>query len=116
MQMPEPQAGRGRPRDRRRAPRLDSETMTFCRLLRVGAPALSAGVLDVSLTGAGLLLSGPPDITGAVVLSFRRRGAQPPLEVRARVVYVAVQPGGTALLGCEFVTPLADEQLLAIRS
>jgi hypothetical protein len=116
MQTPDPQAARGSPRDRRRAPRQESETMSFCRLLRAGAPPLSAGVLDISLTGAGLLVSEPPDITGAVVLCFRRRGPQPPLEVPARVVYVTSHPSGTALLGCEFTAPLTDEQLLSIRS
>jgi hypothetical protein len=90
--------------------------MSCCQLLRPGEKSLSAGVLDVSTTGVGLLLSRPPDITGRVVLHFRRRGSQPPLEVEARVVYVTIQTGGTALLGCEFTTPLTEAQLLAIRA
>ncbi len=88
--------------------------MCFCRLLRSGAPALAAGVLDISTTGAGLLLPSPPDISGSVVLCLRRRG-QMPLEVPARVVYVAAQSAGTALLGCEFATPLTEAELGSVR-
>src|SRR5262245_38845023 len=68
-------------------------------------------VLDLSLGGAGLLLSRPLDVGLDFVLHMRSDSSQQAYQLPARVAHASRQPDGDWIVGCEFLEPLSDAML-----
>jgi hypothetical protein len=71
-------------------------------------------VLDLSLGGAGLLLSRPLDPGVALVLRLRSDRRHKNYDLPARVAHASRQPDGDWIIGCEFDQRLTDELLDAL--
>jgi hypothetical protein len=72
-----------------------------------------AWVLNLSLDGAGLLLSRPLT-AGQEINIILVSGQNQSFEMPARICHVTQQPDGDWIVGCEFTKQLTDEELDAV--
>src|SRR5215510_11594573 len=72
---------------------------------------LRAWILDLSYTGAGLLLHKPIDPGQAVTIRLRGQNTKKAYDLAAHVAHSTQQSGEDWLVGCEFVESLTIEQL-----
>jgi hypothetical protein len=100
--------------DRRASDRIQPELVFRCRVLSAEGVVLKAAVLDISLGGAGLLLSARLERDTTVTLLFTRGRSRSPLAVLARVVYCTEQDRGASVLGCAFVQELTAAELRSV--
>jgi hypothetical protein len=70
-----------------------------------------AWVLDLSLTGVGLLLAKTIESGTEIVVHLRNATRDKVFQVPARVCHATRQPDGDWLVGCEFIGKLTDDQL-----
>jgi hypothetical protein len=73
-----------------------------------------AWVLNLSLGGAGLLLSRPLNSGLEIVVHLVSSALSTTCEVPARVCHVTQQPDGDWVIGCEFAIQLTEDQLEAL--
>jgi hypothetical protein len=73
-----------------------------------------AWVLDISLTGVGLLLSRQLDPGLPVVVHLKSAAANKAFELSAIVCHASPQPDGDWVVGCKLNDKLTDEQLDAL--
>jgi hypothetical protein len=99
-----------RPADRRQATRHRCLSECLVRLEDAAEPLDWPGmVYNISSTGIGLALPFPA-LVGRVLVIEPRRPRVTGMRLRARVVRCALQQY-VWFQGCEFVTPLSDEEL-----
>jgi hypothetical protein len=72
-----------------------------------------AWVLDLSLHGAGLLLTRPLT-AGLEINIILISGQNQSFEMPARICHATQQPDGDWIVGCEFIKQLTDEELDAV--
>jgi hypothetical protein len=98
--------------ERRVAPRRDVKLPIFCRIVADDGPVLSALVLDLSQSGAGLELPSWLPRNQELHLGFTGGGAG--LTVRAIVRFARPADPPQWRIGCEFGQPLSVEEFAAI--
>ena len=76
--------------------------------------SLQAWVVNLSVTGAGLLLNQPVEADSWVLIELESPTTSLTLEVSARVAHATRQPDGNWLLGCAFAKPLSTDELDAM--
>jgi hypothetical protein len=78
-----------------------------CRIGTLGlSPNIAAGILNISQTGAGLLLKAPVEV-GAIVEVVLVASAQPrPVRVQAEVLQTQTAPDGACAAGVRFTKAL----------
>jgi hypothetical protein len=86
---------------------------TFQVVRAPAAPAV-AEVLNVSASGIGLRAGGGLQV-GEMLSVELRGGDRPPLTTLACVVRVTAEPDGKQILGCNFISELAEDDLRALR-
>jgi hypothetical protein len=100
-------------KERRAAVRHASTMEASCHPLAVPAlgPTCPARIRDISLDGLGLVVAHryEPGSTLSVVPEVLPRSLAPALAVRVR--HVEPHGDGLWLIGCEFVTPLTEDEL-----
>lgn len=101
--------------DRRSAPRYVCPPDTGCWIqLSPSATPTRGGVSTISARGAGLLMKDAPEPDRFLLVDFVRAGGERGPSVTARVIHVRALPVSGYLVGCAFLTPLTDEQVLAL--
>jgi hypothetical protein len=75
---------------------------------------LDGWLVDISVTGLGLLLGRPLDAGTLLFVDLESAPGAAPVELLARVVRATATPENEWILGCEFVNPLQEEELQAI--
>ena len=76
--------------------------------------SLDGWLVDISVSGLGLLLDSPLDEGTLLFVEMESSPEASPVELLARVIRATSTPEGEWLLGCEFVTPLGEEELRAM--
>jgi hypothetical protein len=76
--------------------------------------SLNALILDLSLTGVGLLLNRPLELGSWILLELDGLGHDLGLEVSAQVVHATPQHDGNYLIGCAFAHRLSADELDAL--
>jgi hypothetical protein len=104
--------------ERRRSIRQTAKRLLHCLVCVAGAsPATAAVLLDLSHSGAGLVVARPLPAGVDVVVRIARAGeARPSVDLPARVVHAAELGLGRCLLGVELATPLGTAELRAIQA
>jgi len=101
--------------NRRAAVRYQCGPATPGKLLLVdGQEWQRAWVLDLSLTGIGILLSRPLEAGLQVMVVLKSATTKAHFEVPARVCHSSRQPDGDWIVGCEFNVRLTDDELDAL--
>ena len=72
------------------------------------------GVLDISISGIGLLLARKLEIDTLVLIAVESPKDQEFFEMLARVARLTPQRDGTWILGCSFSSELTDDELEAL--
>jgi len=97
---------------RRADPRYQCGPATPGRIVdRRGTNPRRVWVLNLSLSGAGLLLSEPLDADTLIVIHMRNTARDRYYELPARVVHSTTQINGDWLVGCEFADRLSPDDL-----
>ncbi len=100
--------------ERRQAVRINPQLVFRCQILPArGGVEISAAILDLSTTGAGLLVKGPMSPGQDITVRFSRH-LVPPLDVAARVVYCTAQGEELSVAGCRFHAPLDDADVQTV--
>jgi hypothetical protein len=76
--------------------------------------SLDGWLLDISVSGLGLLLDRALDAGTLLFVELESSPESAPVELLARVVRSAPAAANEWTVGCEFVNPLAEEDLAAI--
>jgi PilZ domain len=76
--------------------------------------SLDGWLLDISVTGLGLLLERSLEAGTLLFVELESSPEAAPVELLARVVRAIATPESEWTVGCEFVNPLAEEDLAAI--
>ncbi|HYV40135.1 MAG TPA: PilZ domain-containing protein [Gemmataceae bacterium] len=84
------------------------------RLKLEGQEWQRAWVLDLCLSGVGLLISRSVEVGLEVVIHLAAAAEKKILELPARVCHATLQPDGDWVVGCEFVSKLTDDLLDAL--
>jgi hypothetical protein len=102
---------------RRGEPRYQCGPATPARIVdRRGAPSRRVWVLNLSVSGAGLLCNEPLDAGTLIVVHMRSTSLDRFYELPARVVHSTAQVNGDWLVGCEFGDRLSLDDLDALLS
>jgi hypothetical protein len=72
---------------------------------------LDAWILDLSVNGIGLVVDKPVEVGTLLLLELETCPQAAPLTVWANVVHCQPTGDGEYRIGCQFVTPLADDDL-----
>ena len=103
------------PGNRRAAVRYQCGPATVGRLVQPDSHEMqTVWVLNLSLTGVGLLLERHVDPSTLLVLQLKDATGKRVFELAATIVHVTRQPTGDWLAGCEFCTPLSEDDLDAL--
>jgi hypothetical protein len=103
------------PAQRRATVRYRCAPATLGRLFIANSyQSLQAWVLNLSVTGAGLLLNHPVESDSWVLIELESPTTSLTLEVSARVAHATLQSDGSWLLGCAFARPLSNDELDAM--
>ncbi len=79
-------------------------------------PRCSAQIREVSRGGVSVWLRGPVAVGTRLIIEVPEKPGKPALPVLMRVVHATAAKGGRWLIGCEFVQPLSDSELQALRT
>jgi hypothetical protein len=99
--------------ERRQAVRINPQLVFRCRVVPAQGEQMSAAVLDLSTSGAGLLVKGTLSAGETITVWFARH-LVPPLDVAARVIYCKEQGENLSVAGCEFLAALDDADMQAV--
>jgi hypothetical protein len=100
------------PRDRRSAERFPVNADTSCQFVRpVGDELGHARIKNVSTDGIGLLLSKRVEPGSLLAIALMVKGKPFNRTLLVQVAHVTAQPGGSFLVGGNFVTPLTYDDL-----
>ena len=72
---------------------------------------VQAWILDVSVGGVGLVTSEALDIGSLLMIELETQARAEPLKMLASVLYCQPTAEGEFRHGCQFVTPLSEQQL-----
>jgi hypothetical protein len=88
---------------------------TSGRLVREGeSQPRRAWILNLSLSGVGLLLEEPLEAETLIVIHIKSGTTGARFELPARVVHATVQASGEWLVGCELAEKLSQDDLEAL--
>jgi sulfate permease, SulP family len=97
---------------RRIWPRYKFRLATLARVtLAETSETPGAWLVDLSMTGLGLLMSQPLAAGTSVIVKIKSVSQGVPYELSARVAHATAQTDGHWLIGCTLETPLSAEQL-----
>jgi hypothetical protein len=103
------------PSNRRASVRYQCGPATVGRLVQPDAHQMQpVWVLNLSLTGIGLLLEHRIEPDTFLVVQLKDVTGQRLFELPATLVHITRQPTGDWLAGCEFLTRLSDDDLDAL--
>jgi hypothetical protein len=113
--LPEPAPAEGSASNRRATVRYHCAPATPGRVLLVEKQEMQrAWVLDLSLTGVGLLVPRPLAAGLLIVVRMQATLGEKVYELPARVAHSTREPGGDYVVGCELITRLTPEELDAL--
>jgi PilZ domain len=99
-------------RNRRGRVRFHCGPATLGRLVAAESTQVWRGwVLDLSESGAGLLLTCPLDPETHVILHLKSPSGDRLYQIRCRVAHATQQLTGEWLIGCDFTEPLTNDDL-----
>lgn len=97
--------------DRRGAPRFRGTLVLSCRPLDASSLAAGLGqVRDISTLGVGFYFPTALEMGALVEIEFVKNASFAP-NLLSRVVHVAAEEGGAALIGCAFIQELTEQEL-----
>jgi hypothetical protein len=99
--------------DQRKWVRFPCQARATFQVVRAPTAPAAAEVLNISASGIGLRAAA--DLRVGELLSLELRGGdRPAMTILACVVRVTAEPGGNQVLGCNFISELADDDLRAL--